>query len=397
MRQALLAAAMAGATPAHRTRGAARLDGVHLRLSDGSILRYRCTTALGLMAWPIREAFADCTAALGFTFNRVLTMAAITCSLPPDVGVATLASWLFPALRQRGQGVELVLLADSGDYVDDATGRACYNLSDDQIRAHVRACATAIAQDGADLPVLVELANENAHPSQSRSLQNVAFLQELRAIVKGIAPWVPVSLGSTCCGLPDTLPAYGLGGDYITLHLDRGRTPWWDEVRRVKDLVDTQAMTHQLVANDEPIGAAEVDQPGRRSAIPERFFVQGVLDRLGELAGTCHTDAGVSGTLPGAVQTQCMRAYLAGATIVSDDHVFVFHNDSNPGAATVGADWTDVEKLFTFENVTGGPSYVVALNEKNPDDLSIHWANGWQPVGQLETDYPGIVIIEVRR
>lgn len=357
------------------------LQGTTFRTADGKFWNERKITAFDLMNTDF--SFLDWAHDTGFNSVRVLTTAAITTNLPPQIGEAKIGS-ACDALRQRGMGAEFVLLADT----------ATQNLNRDMMTSHVLGVVQQVQDHCSDLPISFEIANENAHPSQQKDLQDISFLQALRGDIKTKLPNAPVSLGSTCCGQPDTIPAYGLGGDFITLHLDRSRTPFWDEVRRIKDLIDTQSSNHQRVSDDEGMGANETDEPGRRSANPTRFFVQGVLDRLGELGSTFHCDSCVTAVVPGPIQQQCAKAYIAGATIVPDDQYFVFHNDST-GGATNGANWSHVEKLFTFENTTGGQSYVVALNVTG--DLGITWANGWRQIGQLTLNYPGIQILEISK
>lgn len=347
----------------------------YLKLDDGSVFRYRFVTCMdaGARTTDEQTALLDAQQTANLTGGRYLAMAAITANIPPG------GAWLpdfFSLMRERGLGGEIVACADTGSYTDPTSGHACWNLSDDQIRSHVRAIATTIAQFGRDLPLTVEIANENAHPSQSRSLQNTVFLKELRDIVKSIAPWVPVSYGSTCCGQPDTVPPYGTDADYVTLHLDRERQPDWDEVRRVKDLIDMQIQINHLIADDEGMGSDEQPIPGKRSTNPVRFFTQGVLDRLGELASTYHCQNGVTATPLGPIQQQCLQAYVDGATLVPDDQVYQFYNDTSGQASTDGAgDWSKVEKLFTFINLTGGDSLLVAL--KVTGDFKPKMKNGW--------------------
>lgn len=354
---------------------AIHLEGARFVTASGRAFRYRFVTAFDLLDSPQRDAFLDWAKARGFTGVRVLTTASITARIPPGAqGIPQLLA----DLKARGLGAELVGLADT----------RTQGMGRDAMRAHLTALAAAIA--GSDLPLTVEIANENAHPSQQPDLQDPAFLRELRAIFPRT---LPVSLGSTCCGQADTLEPYP-GGDYVTLHLDRERQPFWNEVRRVKDYFDTQRDLRRLIVDDEPMGAAEAPEPGRRSSTPERFFAQGLLDRLGELGGTFHCSDCIAATLPGPVQDACAKAYVSGATVVPDDQRFAFANDSTAGAATSGADWSHVQKLFTFTNTTGGPSYLVALNVTG--DFAPKWANGWRAVG-VKAQMAGVQLIEIAR
>lgn len=347
-----------------------------LRLADGRVWRYRYVTALDLLARTDAEqdAFLDWAQTTGFTGVRVLTMASITASLPPEVGRARLPA-LFEKLRARGMGAELVALADTRPQGMDRA----------DMRRHVAELAVHATDSG--LPISIELANENAHPTQQSDLTDPAFLRELRSLIPAS---IPVSLGSSCCGLSDTEELYP-GGDYSTPHLDRSRATF-EEVARIKHLIEWSP--RRLVVNDESIGAAEVDKPGSRCANPSRFFAQGLLDRLGDLGSTFHCDDGVPAKVPGTNQQACARAYIAGATLVTDDAVFRFVNDSNPGGITSGADWSRVFKLFGFINTGGGPSYLVALGVTGT--YAPTFANGWK-LGRTVAEWPGVQVLEVTR
>lgn len=347
-----------------------------LRLADGRVWRYRYVTALELLSRSSEEqdAYLDWAQGENFTGVRVLTTHAHNPPLPPELGRAQLPA-LFEKLRARGMGAEPVALADT----------KTQGLTRDDMRRHVAGIGAIVAAAG--LPLSIELANENAHPTQQPDLTDPAFLLELRALIPAS---IPVSLGSCCCGLSDTEELYP-GGDYSTPHLDRSRATF-EEVARIKHLIEWSP--RRFVVNDESIGAAEVDKPGSRCANPSRFFAQGLLDRLGDLGSTFHCDDGVPAHVPGTVQQACARAYVAGATLVPDDAVFRFVNDSNGGAITSGADWSRVFKLFGFINTAGGPSYLVALGVTGT--YAPMFANGWK-LGRTVAEWPGVQVLEVTR
>jgi hypothetical protein len=179
------------------------------------------------------------------------------------------------------------------------------------------------------------------------------------------------------------------GGDYVTQHRDRGRDVF-EEAARVKHLIELTDAKDKLVVDDEPIGAAEADVAGKRSANPARYFAHAVLGRLGGLGSTFHFDAGVPATLPGPQQENCADAFIAGATIVPDGEVYRFFNDS-VGGVTQGADWNNVFKLFSF---IGPKAYLVALGVKG--DFAPRYTGGWRPVGVV-AERPGVQVIEVTR
>jgi hypothetical protein len=347
-----------------------------LRLADDwRAWPWRYCSALELLSRaPMdQDLFLAWAQGLGFTGVRVLTTHAHAPGLPPSIGLARLPT-LLGALKSRGMGVELVALADTGTQ----------GLSRGAMRAHVVALGAIAA--AADLPTTIELFNENGHPTQQLDAADTGFLRELRALIPSR---VPVSLG---CWGADFFESYP-GGDYITQHRERGRDTF-QEVARVKHLIELSHDSGKFVVDDEPIGAGEVDEAGKRSANPARFFAQGVLDRLGNVGGTFHFNDGVPARVPGPVQQQCAEAFIHGSTLVPDDAVFSFRNDSSGGGITQGADWSRVFKLFGLVRNGGVPSYVVALGVTG--DYSARYVNGWRPSGVV-AERPGVQVIEVVR
>jgi hypothetical protein len=352
------------------------LDGRSLRLEDGRPWNWRYATGFTILARSDAEqdAFLDWAAARTFNGIRILTTAKLLADLPPDVGRARLPA-LIEKLRRRGMGAEIVALADT----------AARGMSRAEMREHVAGVAAIVA--AAPIPLTIEIANENAHPTQQKELQDVGFLRELRALVP---QGVPVSLGSSCCNQPDTVENYP-GGDYSTPHLDRSR-PTFQEVARIKHLIEE---FRSYVVDDEGIGAAEADIDGKRSARPERFFAQGVLDRLGGIGATFHFDAGLTAAVPGPQSDACARAFIEGATLVSDTDSFRYVNDSGADGITRGADWSKVFKVFGFVNRDGArPSYVVALGVTGP--VNPTYVNGWHQV-RIVAERPGVQVWQVAK
>jgi hypothetical protein len=347
-----------------------------LRLADGRVWRYRYVSALDLLSRTNaeHEAFLDWAQATGFTGVRVAATTRHDPPLSPWLGRSRLPR-LFDGLASHSLGAEIIALCDT----------RLQGLNRIEMRIHVAAVGALAA--GSGLPISIELANENGHSSQQADLTDVAFLRELRALIPAS---IPVSMG---CWGDDTRDAYP-GGDYSTVHLDRGRETW-AEVARIKHLFEWP--TRRFVVDDEPNGAGEVDIAGKRSANPARFFAQGVLDRLGDLGSTFHFDLGVPARVPdsASVQQACARAYIAGATFIDGDDTFRFVNDSTSGSITRGADWSRCFKLFGFINYdNGGPSYVVALGVTS--DYAPRYVNGWMST-QIAASMPGVTVTEVTR
>jgi hypothetical protein len=197
--------------------------------------------------------------------------------------------------------VEIVALAGTKDQ----------SLTTDAIREHVSGIGRIAA---AHANAVIELANENAHPSQVAELNDAAFLRALRALIPAD---VLVSFGSNCCGQgasPAKYPAALRAGDYLTVHTDRSEV----SARRLSSLAalrDLSTATKRYVVADEPIGAAERDQPGRREAEPETFFDQAAEARKLGIGMTFHCEDCLQAVVPGSVQRQCADAFIRGWNI----------------------------------------------------------------------------------
>lgn len=112
---------------------------------------------------------------------------------------------------------------------------------------------------------------------------------------------------------PCTLPML----DYVTVHT--GREAEWP--RKVKDLLELRdgfgsaadpmqwfAGTHRPTVGDEPMGADETDQPGRRSAIVSDFEQAFGVMAIYAAGGTFHSQAGLRSQPLGPVQVKIADA-----------------------------------------------------------------------------------------
>jgi len=115
---------------------------------------------------------------------------------------------------------------------------------------------------------------------------------------------VPVSLGSIEWG--DGFAA----GRYVTWHAPR--TANWDrEIAKGAGLVKKFA---KPVISDEPIGAADKPEPGRRDNDPARFRAAGAAARAAGIGSTFHYDGGIQTRMPTTIEMACLDAWLAGLT-----------------------------------------------------------------------------------
>ena len=199
------------------------------------------------------------------------------------------------ACRRAGLWAEVSILVDTGeDY---------YNLDRSQMSFYVQdvweECLYHL-----DVVKCIELANENYHGTQNPALMDTAFLRQLRL---HIPLDVPVSWGSTHSE-PDGQVI--VGGDYITVHSDRGSSP----DNNGQAMADLQARFGRPVIDDEPLGLAEQKIPGKRTNDPDYATQLGhaIVDHeLG--GGTFHCEAGMYADLSklGPIQRDGLERYTA--------------------------------------------------------------------------------------
>ncbi len=369
---------------AERTRGDAvpavcgplRVAGQAIVYPDGSRFTWTGITAFALLD-QIADGRSDDTDAFmrwargrGFNLVRVLAMANSLFRLPPADGLAALPRLLEMA-AQHDLYVEVVALADT----------RAYGMDRDALRAQV----AAVAQVSARYPnALVQIANEHAHPTQVDALHDPAF-------VSSLASAIPAAVLYTDAPPPDdraTRPQ----GMYLTRHLDRGGDPW-AMVSRVRVLAGLSTAVRKPVVSDEPIGAAERREPGRRLADPAVFFAMGALGRIFGVGTTFHCEDCLQARVPGRVQQECADAFIKGTTLVPDDVSPAFHDARAPGSpvadAAVGRGVVQV-----YSGVAGARGWTLALGLRG--DPAIAWAPGWSPT-RVVYDKPGIRVWEIAR
>lgn len=104
--------------------------------------------------------------------------------------------------------------------------------------------------------------------------------------------------------------------DFISYHSSRsdgGLSPWPKWLIDMDDQLAVLLHAFQKpVILKEPIGFAEVQQPGRRSNDPAHAFRMGLLAAYGGIL--FHSDSGLSCDGLGAVQRQCAEAFFSGVT-----------------------------------------------------------------------------------
>jgi hypothetical protein len=189
------------------------------------------------------------------------------------------------AARATNQRLNVVLLCDTLGY------------SRDEMRNHVRLCNLILTAAPAGLISLVELFNEAGHPTQSSDSMDVAFLEELEALID---PRFPVAWGGEF-----------EGGSCVTWHSDRGTSPEENAVY----MGQRQTQSGKVWIDDEGLGGAESDRvAGRqRTDDPVWFQRQARAGKANGLRVTLHTDAGLTCNQDevGPKHTEMRRLFLA--------------------------------------------------------------------------------------
>lgn len=351
-------------------------------LVNGQTYRGKWTSGLGLLslASAQRIAFLDSMQALGFDGVRVMA---------GDIGWAngqTPASGLanLPGLLQEtaARGLYLYLVALTGT----ASG---YNA--EQYLTDISAlCAPQIH-------CVLEVANEIGHGSQSSQVNDIPTLQAmaLRVIPGGTTWALGAMLGQDepINGVYPPTPKSG-GALFSTAHLDRGRTPWPEMIRRVREIESISSETGKPAISGEPIGADEVEKPGSRSNLPELFYTYGALCRVFEL-GACvfHSEDGRYARLLGPIQTDCAKAFLDGfASIHSQTSArLAFKNAGWSGSDVPVASFSGATRVYS--GVTGNEGYTVVVGDTG---VQVEWKNGYHVVAELGRR-PGVVVWKIAK
>jgi hypothetical protein len=219
--------------------------------------------------------FADWLAKKGFNVGRIVPASVHRNPRKLSEGIM----WLPPtleAMHVRGLWAEVTILVDTSAEGDN------YDLDRDAMAAYVAEIGHVCGSH--DNVAGIELVNENAHGGQHHVhlTTDVAFLRELRALCPA---HIPVSWGSHGGELREID-----GGEYVTIHSDRGRTPEENAIT----LAQHQVIAGKPVIDNETMGIAE--QPRhQRLADPEfaRRLIRAYRQR-GIAGATLHLDAGLS-------------------------------------------------------------------------------------------------------
>jgi hypothetical protein len=360
-------AAAASATPPHGSGASGRTAAPYLQIRekhfvrpDGTLFPWRGITAFRLLEVIARgrageaEAFLDWGSARGLTVVRVLAMARHLFELAPDDGRAALPRLLDMA-KARRMYVEVVALADTADIQVD-------------IDRHVREIGAMAAEYG---NALVEIANEPAHPTQAGRVHDPLTLGRLARLVPH---GVPVALGSA-----EENGRFS-GGDYATVHFPRdGGRGGWGHVAALASGAELARKWNKPVVNDEPIGAAEDMEPGRRDNNPERFRAAALLSRMIGLGSTFHYEDGLHARLPEGRQLECFEAWQEAWTLLPGEGTLTL---MRPGAQGSPVRSVKGDHVGAYAAVRGANAWLLVIGTRGTVEAT--WADEWQPAARTD-------------
>jgi hypothetical protein len=292
------------------------------------------------------EAYLKWAASERLTVVRVLTMAKHLFVLEPEQGLKALDALLTRAAR-HGLFVEVVALADTVEYPID-------------IPAHVKRVGEICARHA---NALIEIANEPYHGTQRAEVHEAAYLAKLRAEVPKT---IPTALGA------GGYPAVFAGGDFVTIHYPRSISHGgWGWVAGLKDAAAHLRQARKPVIDNEPIGAGERMEPGRRDPHPERFRAAAIAGRLMGIGATFHYEGGLHARRPAGTALACFRAWQEGLSLVPGDGVL---ESFEPGpSAPVRAVRGDHAAAFLARR--GDSAWVLIAGAQA--GAAVEWGEGW--------------------
>jgi hypothetical protein len=265
-----------------------QISGTRFLDDRGAPFEWRGITAFRLVEFVAHRREREADAYLAWAASKKLTI----------VRVFVMADGIFqltPADGQHALPRLLELAAKHNLYVEVVafTGTSV-------IKVDMPRFVKALGEICARYPnALIELANEPGHPTQSKSVHDAAFMKSLADLVPA---QVPVSLGSMEWG--DGFAA----GRYVTWHAPR-TARWHAEIEKGAELV---RRFKKPVVSDEPIGAADKPERGRRDNDPARFRAAGAAARRAGIGSTFHYDGGIQTRPLTATEMACLDAWLAG-------------------------------------------------------------------------------------
>jgi hypothetical protein len=297
------------------------------------------------------EAYLDWCSAAGLTVVRVLTMAKHLFELAPDHGRAALPRLLEMA-EKRGLYVEVVVLADTAVVALD-------------VDHHVREVGAIAAKHP---NAIVEIANEPVHHTQTPRVREPAELERLARLIPDA---VPVALGAPD---GDEFPT----ADYATVHFPRDSGDGgWGHVTALASGVELLRKWGKPLVNDEPIGAGEQFDPGRRDTDPERFRAAALLSRMVGMGATFHYEDGLHARVPVGRQRACFDAWQEAWALLPAGQDFKFFV---PGAQESPVQSVKGDFAGAYIAVRGDDAWLLVTRTRG--EIDVTWSQGWRPASQ---------------
>ena len=264
----------------------------------------------------------------------------------------------------------LDIAAACGLYIELVAHTFAYNMND--MANHVHRLNTIVKHH----PRFFEVANEP--PVNGIDIE---ALMDLIDTSEFNCPWATGQYD------PTALPA----GSYVTAHTARDsewprKAKWLLEYREgggpVSD--DDPAMNRPIVG-DEPIGAGEIDIPGKRATSPDDFYTYAALAQLMGAGSTFHYQDGLFAELPTGNQLLCAVQFIKGAKSVDPNFQLGTYTRVGLSNSPISSD----DSLRTYGMILGNKAIMVRVRPNGTFEV----ADGWR---MEAIDSTGIVINLVR-
>jgi len=217
--------------------------------------------------------------------------------------------------------------------------------------------------------VLREVANEADHDTQGGRL-SPERCADLADRMDGTAIY-----GATI--VDDESMEYA-GQDGNAVHLDRGRDPW-NMVRRVREIYGRSESNGKPSLNQEPIGADEVNDPGRRLNDPAIFRTMGALGRLFDCASIFHSEDGRYSRTLRPVTRSCAEAFSAGFLTWPTADELTYKNTGHGGSPVKAANFDKVIRVYSGVMPDGLSALTVALGlTESLEACAVELNSGWR-------------------
>lgn len=338
----------------------------------------------GPWKWKIVTAFdAQRLASVG-DWDRLRRYAAWTRSVG-GVGWRVFLNWKVTGLDYRQSPIYFNWLERLAEFTRDQHLRLLGTAICDQIPGGLRAQQDFLDQAFGVLNqfdhTLGECANE---PYNGNS--------ELPTLFQRTADWGSLIVARGMCR-PDANPASGDPHDkpYVPslgfTTYQTGRSEDWyrkvgkDGMEIRNGVLSSADGTHDAPINNEPMGAAETYQDGRRSNRPEEFFLAGCAAGLFTSGVTGHGDSQTMQlcNVPGSIESECIRQQFRGVELVPADAptwAYTRYGPSHPPTPMpVEPDAIDGDESRIHSMV--GPTQAASVNYR----YLVSGHDAWRPVG----------------